>query len=103
MTVEELIRELGNENPAAIVHVQVGREHAPMGDVWTVGPYRVVIAAEDADLTGVDATSLDDPVSALIAARELSARMADMGHHSESGTPEYAALRDYARKIGEAL
>jgi hypothetical protein len=34
------------------------------------------------------------------AMRELFAQMADMGHHSESRTPEYEALREYARKIG---
>lgn len=31
------------------------------------------------------------------ALQELFARMADMGHHAESATPEYAALRKYAQ------
>lgn len=41
---------------------------------------------------------LNQPVTPSALLQRLFAQMADMGHHAESATPEYAALCEYARK-----
>ena len=82
------------ETPAVLRSQRAAVVELARKQLGNVGSVATRVLADD-DPRGV----LNQPVAPKQspALQELFARMADVGHHAESATPEYAALRKYAQ------